>query len=168
MNLKKEIFEGKIFVYPTDTVYGLGCNALDEKAVNKIREIKKRDSKPFSVIAPSLEWIRKNLVVDVELEKYFPGPFTLILKKKNASFLSHASPIDTLGVRIPDNEFTKKIQKTGFPFITTSVNLSGKPPANKIEEIPDEIIFQADFVINSGSLSGKPSTLIIEGKEIPR
>ena len=60
--LKEDILQGKIVVYPTDTIYGLGCNAEDKKAVEKIKQIKKRDkNKPLSIIAPSFEWIKKNL-----------------------------------------------------------------------------------------------------------
>ena len=77
-----EILNGKIFVYPTDTIYGLGCNALDGASVNKIKKMKGRDKdKPISVIAPSIDWIRENCIVDFDLHKYLPGPYTLILKK---------------------------------------------------------------------------------------
>jgi len=168
MNLKKEILNGKIFIYPTDTVYGIGCNALVKEAVLKIREIKKREQKPFSIIAPSFGWIERNCIIDVDLKKYFPGPYTVILKKKNKNFLSYVSEGDTIGVRIPNHKFTKRIQFSGVPFITTSVNFSGEKPANKIEEIPQEIINQVDFIFNSGELSGKPSTIVINGKELQR
>jgi L-threonylcarbamoyladenylate synthase len=168
MNLKKEILAGKIFIYPTDTIYGIGCNALVREAVLKIREIKKRDIKPFSVIAPSLEWIKRNCVVNVDLEKYLPGPYTVILKKKDKNFLSYVSEGETIGVRIPNHEFTKKIQLSGIPFITTSVNFSGEKSANEIKEIPESIIKKVDYVFDMGKLSGKPSTLIINGKEFRR
>jgi len=168
-NIKEEILAGKIFVYPTDTIYGLGCNAMDKNAVQKIREIKNRDkNKPLSIIAPSHEWIKENFIVDVSLEKYLPGPYTIILKKKVMNFLSHISDSDSIGLRIPNSEFTKRIQEIGIPFVTTSVNISGEPFANKICEIKPEILNKVDFIIDSGILSGKPSTLIIEGKEVKR
>lgn len=168
MNLKKEILAGKIFIYPTDTIYGIGCNALDKKAVEKIREIKRRDQKPFSVIAPSFEWIKKNCIIDFNLEKYLQGPYTLILKKKDKNFLSHVSETEFIGIRIPDYDFTREIQSAGVPFITTSVNFSGEKPANEIKEISGEILEKVDYVFNAGKLSGKPSTIIINGKEIKR
>lgn len=169
MELKKEIHAGKIFIYPTDTIYGLGCNALDEKAVKKIREIKHRDSKPFSIIAPLLGWIEDNLIVDCELKKYLPGPYTIILKKKDPKFLSWVSNTENLGVRIPKSEFCDKIRKSGVPFITTSVNLSGEPFALSLEDIPEEIKSQVDHIIPlKEKLSGKPSTIIIGGKELIR
>ena len=116
-DLKKEILKGKIFIYPTDTIYGLGCNAEDKKAVEKIKEIKGRDKdKPLSVIAPSIKWIDEHCNFDTILEKYLPGPYTLILEKLNSKFLSQVAPGSTIGIRIPDNEFCFEIQKTGFPF----------------------------------------------------
>jgi len=166
--LKHAILKGKIFIYPTDTIYGIGCNAEDKKAVEKIREIKQRDMKPFSIIAPSFNWIEENLIVDIDLKKYLPGPYTTILKKKNPDFLSWVSSSESLGVRIPNYKFCDKIQAIGKPFITTSVNLSGQKPANKISDIPEKIKSQVDFIIDEGELSGKPSKLVIDGKEIER
>lgn len=165
----KSIKSGKIFIYPTDTIYGLGCNALDEKAVEKIKALKKRDKeKPLSVIVPSFDWIKEHCIIDVELEKYIPGPYTIILKKKNPDFLKHVSSTDSIGIRIPDNDFTLKIQEAGVPFITTSVNVGNEPFATKISEISKEILDCVDVVVDVGKLSGRPSALIIKGKEIKR
>ena len=83
-NKKPEFFLDKIFIYPTDTIYGIGCDAENEFLVDKISEIKKRDIKPFSVIAPSVEWILENCeTTKEEIEKFLPGAYTLILKKKD-------------------------------------------------------------------------------------
>ncbi len=90
------------------------------------------------------------------------------MKKKNPSFLSHVSPTDSLGIRIPDHEFTKTIILAGKPFITTSLNYSGEPPITSINEIPEDMKSKADIIIDAGALSGKPSTLVINGKEFPR
>tara|TARA_Y100000310_G_scaffold337773_1_gene425741 strand:- start:6540 stop:7061 length:522 start_codon:yes stop_codon:yes gene_type:complete len=164
--LKKAVLAGKVFVYPTDTVYGLGCNAEDGEAVEKIKEIKGRDKdKPLSIIAPSVDWIKENCDFDSALEKYLPGPYTLILKKKNPEFLKQVASGDTLGVRIPDSKFCFEIQKCGVAFVTTSVNKSGENPAIDISDIDKEIIDKVDVVIESEEeLSGKPSSLIINGE----
>lgn len=165
----KPIIAGKIFIYPTDTIYGIGCNALDKKAVEKIKEMKGRDKdRPLSVIAPSMAWIEENLIVDCDLAKYLPGPYTVILKKKDPSFLLHVSPTDSLGVRIPACEFTEVVEEAKVPFITTSVNLSGDPFITKIEDIDHDFLENIDHIIDYGELNGKPSTLIIDGKEIKR
>jgi len=162
--LVKQIKSGAIFIYPTDTVYGLGCNALNKKAVEKIKQIKGRDkNKPLSIIAPSKSWILKNLIAKKSIvNKYLPGKYTLILKKKNPNYLSYVSKTNTLGIRIPKHKFTKLIQKAGVPFITTSVNLSGEKSASSLKDINKNIIKKVDMIINSGILSGKPSTIILE------
>lgn len=171
-NIKQAILQGKIFIYPTDTIYGIGCDALNKEVVEKIKQIKQRDKdKPLSVIAPSIKWIKENCVIDVDLNKYLPGAYTIILKKKNPDFLKHISNTDSLGIRIPDCKFTKQIQRANIPFITTSVNFSGEPFAKSIKNIPKEILNKVDYVIKAkdeSKLTGKPSTLIIRGKLIER
>ena len=173
MNKDKEnrlielIKSGAVFIYPTDTVYGIGCNALDEKAVERIREVKGRDfNKPMSVIAPSKQWIHENLVDDKSMvDKYLPGRYTLILRKKCRDFLNHVASGDTLGVRIPAHWFTVLISKTGVSFITTSANLSGEGAALELTDIPRYLFNKVDVIINDGKLFGKPSSLILESGE---
>jgi L-threonylcarbamoyladenylate synthase len=168
MTLKDDILSGKIFIYPTDTIYGIGCDATNVKGVEKIREIKKRDAKPLSVIAPSFTWIENNFIIDFDIKKYLPGPYTLLLKKKDIDFLKHVSENDRVGVRIPKNDFCFLVQESGVPFVITSVNLSGEPFAKSISEIKKEIIDSVDCVIDIGELNRNLSTLIIDGKEIKR
>ena len=159
----------KIFIYPTDTIYGIGSNAENIKNAERIRKIKGRDNKPFSIIAPSMQYILKNCEVNKNtLKKYLPGPYTLILKKKDKNFLKHISDTEYIGIRIPKHPFTKILQKTKKPIITTSANLSGEKPANKITEINKKIINKVDFIIDGGELSGNPSTIIKDGKIIKR
>ena len=107
--IQKQVDEGisilkgeGIVAFPTDTVYGIGCNAKLEKSVERIREIKKQFDRPFSVIAPSIDWIAKNLEIKKEVR---PGPYTFILKKKRECVAENVSFGDTLGVRIPKHEF---------------------------------------------------------------
>src|SRR3989344_4701812 len=82
----EQIREGAIFIYPTDTIYGIGCNALDETAVEKIRQLKDRPTNPFSIIVPSKKWITDNCLITAEGKEWIaklPGPYTLIFKLKN-------------------------------------------------------------------------------------
>jgi len=168
-NLNKEIQKGKLFIYPTDTIYGLGCNAENKESVEKIKQIKQRDKdKPLSIIAPSIEWINQNMIVDLDLKKYLPGPYTIILKKKNPKFLEWVSNNESFGIRIPEHEFTRKIQESGVPFITTSVNLAGEPFITKVQDISPDILEEVDHIIDYGELNGIPSTIIINGKEVKR
>lgn len=163
--LVEAIQEGKIFIYPTDTIYGIGCDATNAKAVKKIREIKQRDVKPFSVVAPSKSWIKENCVIPEFGKKWLsklPGPYTLILKLKNKQAIAEEmnASADTLGVRIPHHEFSDLVTKSKVPFITTSVNLAGQPPAQSIDQIPKEILQAADIIIDEGPKAGHPSTLV--------
>lgn len=168
-NAKIEKLIKGIFVYPTDTIYGIGCNAENEKLVEKIRKIKKRDKKPFSIIAPNKEFILKNFETTKKLiDKYLPGPYTLILKKKNPAFLKSVSENEFVGVRIPDHPFTRKLQKSEKPIVTTSMNLSGEPPIKSISEIKNEIKDKIDFIIDAGKIDGKPSTIILGDRKIKR
>jgi len=160
----KEIKSGKIFIYPTDTIYGIGCDATNSTAVNKIRIIKERETKPFSVIAPNKQWIRDNCFVNEITENWLnrlPGPYTLILKLKNRNIVSEAvTSTNTIGVRIPAHWFAKIIEKTKIPFVTTSVNLSGQQHIKNIQELEDKIKSQVDYIINDGILNNSPSTII--------
>lgn len=166
--LINDIKDGKIFIYPTDTIYGLGCDAHKEDSVSKIKEMKGRDkNKPLSIIAPSKKWIFENLDVDKKLiDKYLPGKYTLILKKKDKGFLKHVSSGETLGIRIPDCEFTQIVQEVDVPFITTSVNLSGEPFITQISEIGEKIKDKVDNIVDIGKLDGSPSTIVFWNRRI--
>ncbi len=161
----RRIKQGEVFIYPTDTIYGLGCDATNFISVARIREIKKRDSKPFSIIAPGKAWIRKNCFVDEKAEKWIkklPGQYTLILKLKNknsvASNVNHSK--DSIGIRIPNHWFSKIIEKAGKPFVTTSVNFSGENYATSIESVREEIKDSVDIIIDGGELKSRPSVVV--------
>ena len=164
--------KGKIFIYPTDTIYGIGCDAVNKFSVLKIREIKRREEKPFSVIAPSKEWIRKNCFVNSVVDKWIsklPGPYTLILELKNCEAVSNKlnNGIDSLGIRIPSHWFSEIISEFNKPFVTTSVNLTGEPYMKKFDELEDEIKKGVDYVIYEGILDNKASKIVmfIDGRE---
>lgn len=156
----KAIKENKIFIYPTDTIYGLGCNALNEDAVNKIRKIKNRYDKPFSVIAPSKQWIYKNFKHKKNYIQTLPGPFTFIMVGNKKIPIKHVGLENKYGVRIPAHPFTKIIEKAKLPFITTSVNEAGKKPITDINMIPRKILRQVDIVIDAGILENQPSVIL--------
>lgn len=157
-----ESIKSKILIYPTDTVYGIGCNAENIVLVERLYAIKGRDEKkPFSVIAPGKNWILDNCVVSKEtIDKYLPGKYTLILKKKDKKFLEIISRGATLGVRIPANRFSRLVEQAKVPFVTTSANPSGARPPKSLAEMHGEIKDAADIVIDSGILPGIPSTLV--------
>lgn len=168
--LIEEIKQGKIFIYPTDTVYGIGCDATNDLAVKKIFEIKQRENNPLLIIVPSKEWIFSNSQVNQihknEIETKLPGPFSFILKLKENSIKDNLISNellcgkDTIGVRIPKAKFTNLITESKIPFITTSVNISGQPLALTIEDIPKEILDKVDYLIETNeTLLGKSSSI---------
>lgn len=166
--LIRSIRRGDLFIYPTDTIYGIGCNALKKKSVEAIKKLKKRDAKkPVSVIAPSKAWIRTHFRVSFPAYlKKIPGPFTLLLPKKKKGFLQAVSANENVGVRIPEHVFTALVQEANVPFVTTSVNLSGDPPIRNVDEIPPSFHQGVHWIIDDGPLNGKPSTLIdLSGKK---
>ena len=169
-DIVKAIKQGKIIIYPTDTIYGIGCDALNTESVMKIRMIKNREAdKPFSVIAPSKQWIIKNFEVNPAYVEKLPGPFTFVLRTKKKLVSNNVTAdVNILGVRIPDHPFTKIIQKAGIPFITTSVNQSGDQPISDIKKIPEKIAQQVDIIIDAGLLNNRPSTVIDLTGKIPR
>lgn len=167
-----KIIAGAVFIHATDTIYGLACNALDEKAVARIREIKQREKKPFSVIAPSRNWIFANCQTYGEARKYInklPGPYTLLLPLTNSRCVARNVILDSdaIGIRIPAHWFTEIITILGFPTVTTSVNIAGEKPIASYKDVDKSITNKIDFFIDEGKLKGKPSDIIdLRKKEI--
>ncbi len=160
--------KGGIAVLPTDTVYGIFASAFSDRGIEKIFKIKKRDKKkPLQVFFPSAALV--SVVAELTpkkkklLDKYLPGPYTVILKlkkgfKKAFPFL----PGETIGVRIIENEFIRQaILKTGAPLAATSANISGAPSPVKFKDIAPVILKKAGFVSKNDRLvSGRPSAIV--------
>jgi L-threonylcarbamoyladenylate synthase len=164
---KIKVMKGAVFIHPTDTIYGLGCNALDKEAINKIREIKKRPKeKPFSIIAPSKDWIFENCEVDDEAKTWIdklPGPYTLILKLKNKEAISKEvnDGSEFIGVRIPNHWISDFVNEhLKFPIVTTSVNLRGKMFMTSLDNLDEDIKISVDFIVSEGEKNGSPSTIV--------
>jgi len=160
-----KIHSGQIFVYPTDTIYGIGCNALDDNAVKKIRDIKQIGDRPIGVIAPNKEWIYENCVVPKEAEEWInklPGPFTLVLKLKNKNALSrHVNPRDdSVSVRMPKHWTLKLFSELGVPIITPPANVKGKNFMTSLENLDNELKRISHFAIYEGEKQGLPSRII--------
>jgi len=159
-----DIRKGAIFIYPTDTIYGIGCNALNNDAVKKIRRIKGNFERPFSVMVPDKQWIMENCEIYSSEEDWFgklPGPYTLILSLLNLHCVAPSvSDKETLGVRIPDHWCTEIARLAQVPIITTSANLSGGMFMTSLETLHDEIRRYVDFMIDVGEIRGRPSTIV--------
>src|SRR3989344_5751442 len=160
----ERIKRGDIFIHPSDTIYGLGCNAADENAVKRLRDIKQRPSAPFSIWIPSLEWVKNNCILDKETEKslkLLPGAYTLLLKLKSEKSLAKGVVNNkTVGIRYPNHWFGELIKRLDLPIITTSVNLSGEPFMSDVKDINPQIEQKVDFMVYEGKKEGSPSKVI--------
>ncbi len=149
-------------VYPTDTIYGIGCNALDNEAVKKVYEIKGRDySRQCSVICPSLAAIDSLVILDGRakeiVSRLLPGPYTFVAKAREIIPFQK----DTIAFRIPEGRFTEIVSELGAYFITTSANLSGQPPAVSFKEVNMGILQKVDLSVDGGACKyAAPSTII--------
>ncbi|MBS3126896.1 threonylcarbamoyl-AMP synthase [Candidatus Woesearchaeota archaeon] len=168
----QKIREGVLFIHPTDTIYGLGCNALNEKAVRKIRALKQRPAAPFSIWVPSLEWVHENCLITSKVKKWLqelPGPYTFILQLKDTSAVAKSviPETDFIGIRYPDHWFGKIVEKSAVPIITTSANKTGQPFMTSIEDLDPEIEKGVEFMIYEGPKEGSPSKIVhVEKEEI--
>jgi L-threonylcarbamoyladenylate synthase len=171
-HVEMQIKGGSVFIHPTDTIYGIGCDATNNDAVQKIRKIKDRNERPFSVIAPSKEWIKENCEVPKEGEEWLeklPGPYTLILKLKNKSAIAKQvnMGMDSVGVRIPNHWISQVAQEMDLPLVTTSANKTGGNFMTSVDDLHHDIKANVDFVVYEGEKKGKPSTIVhLEGEEV--
>lgn len=169
--IKRSILNGSVFIHPTDTIYGLGCNALDSDAVKRLRKIKKRYERPFSVIAPSKEWIYNvSGCNDKECKEWIeklPGPYTLIIPLKENDVVAKETNngLETLGVRIPDHWFSEIATELEIPIVTTSANFIGEEYMTSLEDLNSEIKSKVDFILYEGEKTGRPSKLVFLGKK---
>ena len=169
INLEKQsiidsIINGSVFIHPTDTIYGIGCNAELSSAVKKVRKLKVRATNPFSIIVPSLDWINENCIVTKEAEEWLeklPGPYTLILKLKKQCVAKEVNPgLKTLGIRIPNHWIRKIVAETDAPIVTTSVNRANEDYMTSLEDLDPTIKAGIDFVLYEGRKESKPSKII--------
>ena len=166
--------EHKIIALPTDTVYGVATNSWDETAIKKLFELKGRnDNKPICVLTSNVDKIKKIAYINEEeqkiIDKYMPGALTIILNKKNNVSNVLTSNLDTVGVRIPNNEIALRILgKLDYPLATTSANISGMEAAVKIDDIIQVFNNKVDIIVDGGITDLKKSSTIvkIENNEI--
>ena len=162
------IDEGEIIAFPTDTLYGLGCNAFDERAIRKLYKLKNRDlSKPINVLIGSEKQLSditdRNLSITKELTKEFwPGDLTLILNKNQNVPDILTAGLKTIGVRMPNNEATlRMISEIGKPLAATSANISGKPSITNAKQILEYFDKKIPLILDGGeSEIGEESTII--------
>ena len=161
---------GGVIVFPTDTIYGLGANALDEEAISRIYKIKKRSiSKPISVLVRDINMAKKVACIDSCAEeilgKIWPDSITVILRKKDSVPYSLTAGTENVAVRISGNPFIKILfERIDFPITATSANISGEENLLLADKIIDKFSRKdnsPDLFINSGDLDNSlPSTIV--------
>lgn len=168
-NALEVLKNGGVILYPTDTVWGLGCDATNESAVNKVNEIKGRAADKSLIVLLDTDNKIQSYVNDVpdvayELIEYAEKPLTVIFS--NAKNLA-ANVINTdgsVGIRIPRHNFCEQlIQRLRKPLVSTSANISGQPTAKFFDEISDEIKDAVDYIVDleqEDRTPKQPSTII--------
>lgn len=184
----KVLREGGVILYPTDTIWGIGCDATNPEAVAKVYGIKKRpDSKSLVLLADSLDmvgrYVREIPDIAVQLVEVNDRPMTIIYPDAicgkapaegskavaDRHFLAYNAVAEdgSVGIRVPMNEFCRNLcYKLGRPVVSTSANVSGEPSPERYSQIPQEIISAVDYVVESyleRDSQGKASQIIKVG-----
>ena len=169
------IKDGQVVAIPTETVYGLAANALDENAVKKIYIAKGRPSdnplivhiSDISELSPLVAEIPEK--VKIMAEKFWPGPLTMIMKKSNVIPSVTSGGLDTVAVRMPESEYARAIIKAcGVPLAAPSANLSGSPSPTNAKYVLDDMNGRIPLIIDGGkSKIGVESTVITFATDIP-
>ncbi len=162
------LMEGKLVVMPTETVYGLMCDATDEATILKLMAAKKRkQDSPIAVFVSSMdkakdlaqEW---NEDAQALFTQFCPGPITIVLKKKPVIPDILTQGKQTIGIRIPDEQtLLKLLKRYPNPIAATSANISGNPPAVTAEQAIEQLGLSVDYVLDKGECKiGKASTVV--------
>ena len=157
---------GGIVIFPTDTIYGIGCNPYNEESVDRIYKIKKRDR---TKLLPVLGYSKKDLekIVDFDdiankiIDRFWPGPLTLILPLKDDKLRKLSDHTNTLAVRVPNNHCVLSLLKECKLIIGTSANISGDTPLIDLQSHND-IISECDIFLNGGSIENSNESTIIK------
>lgn len=166
--------KGGVVAFPTDTVYGLGADAFNARAVQRVFEIKNRPRNlplPILIAAVSQLNVLANPIPEVAwflVRRFWPGGLTLVLNKAD-SVPSHLSQGSTIGIRLPNHPICLAlIQYAGNPIVGTSANISGQPAALTAVEVARQLGSKLDFIIDGGKCpGGRESTVVDVTREPP-
>lgn len=165
--------KGGLILYPTDTVWGIGCDATNVDAVARIYALKRSENKhSMLVLCESADmvvrYVNKAPGIAFEVMEMATKPLTLILPGAGGLAENLIPEEKTLGVRVPDHEFCRKLlRRFGRPIVSTSANISGEPTPKSLAEVSREIIDGVDMVVNprfQGKPTGKASSIIAFGE----
>jgi L-threonylcarbamoyladenylate synthase len=157
---------GGIIVFPTDTVYGIGCDPYNKKSVDKIYQIKHRPkTKPFPILAYSIDVVSEIVEFDLDSKKianrFWPGPLTLILKLKDENLKESLNLNEKIAIRVPNNQCLLSLLKNSKLLIGTSANPSGESSFTKSEDCYQGIR-EYDVFLDGGDIKGGEESTILE------
>ncbi|MBR5131400.1 MAG: threonylcarbamoyl-AMP synthase [Alistipes sp.] len=164
---------GGLILYPTDTVWGIGCDATNEAAVEKIYKLKQSEDKRSMLCLMRdadmiVRYVNRAPGIAFEVMELSDKPLTAILPGAVGVAPNLIPETKTLGVRVPQHEFCQALlRKFGKPIVSTSANISGEPTAKHLKDVVQEIIDGVDYVVNprfNGKPTQKPSAIIAFGE----
>ena len=164
---------GGLILYPTDTVWGIGCDATNEAAVEKIYKLKQSEDKHSMLCLMRdadmiVRYVNRAPGIAFEVMELSDKPLTAILPGAVGVAPNLIPETKTLGVRVPQHEFCQALlRKFGKPIVSTSANISGEPTAKHLKDVVQEIIDGVDYVVNprfNGKPTQKPSAIIAFGE----
>ena len=165
--------KGGLILYPTDTVWGIGCDATNEEAVARIYALKRSQNKKSMLVLcasadMTVRYVDRAPGIAFEVQEMATSPLTLILPGAAGVAANLIPEEGTLGVRIPDHEFCRRMLRAlGRPVVSTSANISGEATPAGLQEVAQEIIDGVDFVVNprfEGKPTRKASSIIAFGE----
>jgi L-threonylcarbamoyladenylate synthase len=166
-NTNKSLKEGKTILYPTDTVWGLGCDATNFKAVSKIYRLKNREeSKSLIVLVSSINMLKKHVFMPKKVLEFLKGtskPTTIIYNNPKGFAKNTIANDNTIAIRIVQDDFCRKlIKRFGKPIVSTSANVSGENTPKSFSEISKPILNSVDYIVNlqQQKVSKKSSTIL--------
>src|SRR5574341_2031441 len=158
--------QGGVVVYPTDTVYGLGCDITQRQAIDRVIRIKGRDpQKPMSFVCADLTHISQYANVSdfayKILKRYLPGPYTFVLPASRETPKILQTKLRTVGIRIPNHPVpTALVAGLGQPLLSTSANRSNEQTISEPEELESRLGHDVDLILECGALPVLPSSVI--------
>ncbi|WP_254839907.1 L-threonylcarbamoyladenylate synthase [Natronomonas marina] len=164
---------GDLVVYPTETIYGLGADALDPEAIERVFEAKGRPrDKPLSMALPdaavAADYARVSARERAFCDRFLPGPVTVLLERTDRVPDALVAGRNRVGIRVPDHDLARDLARRVGPITATSANRSGAPSARRVEEI-DASIRDAAVVLDGGETPGTESTVVnVAADEIVR
>jgi len=158
--------KGGLVVYPTDTVYGLGCDPFNVTAVKQVFRLKRKRRKPLPILASNINHVKRIATLSREAEKiancFWPGPLTLVLPKKPVLPEVVTCNLDSVGVRVPKHDVALKlIDLSNGLLIGTSANKTGEKPPRTAQEAAEQLGQEINLILDGGPVTlGVPSTII--------